>query len=83
MSDDMHEKSVVELQRELQAGAFSSVELVEACLDRIEALDQRLNRVVTLYNRYDYVRNYIDSQGYSIDQFEELSRVIRRALGRG
>jgi aspartyl-tRNA(Asn)/glutamyl-tRNA(Gln) amidotransferase subunit A len=44
----MHEKSVVELQRELQAGAFSSVELVEACLDRIEALDQRLNSVVTL-----------------------------------
>jgi aspartyl-tRNA(Asn)/glutamyl-tRNA(Gln) amidotransferase subunit A len=44
----MHHKSVVELQRGLRAREFSSVELVTACLARIEALDDRLNSVITV-----------------------------------
>ncbi|TFH50842.1 MAG: Asp-tRNA(Asn)/Glu-tRNA(Gln) amidotransferase subunit GatA [Lysobacterales bacterium] len=44
----MHDKSVVELQRGLHTKEFSSVELVEACLARMEALDVRLNRVITV-----------------------------------
>jgi len=44
----MHEKSVTELQRGLRARAFSSVELVHSCLARIEALDGRLNSLITV-----------------------------------
>lgn len=44
----MHDKSVAELQRGLRARALSSVELVEACLARIEALDGRLNCLITV-----------------------------------
>ena len=44
----MHDKSVSDLQRGLRAGEFSSVELVEACLARIEALDGRLNSLITV-----------------------------------
>jgi len=44
----MHEKSVAELQRDLRAGAFSSVELTQAFLGRIEALDGHLNSLVTV-----------------------------------
>ena len=44
----MHDKSLVELQRGLRAREFSSVELVEACLARIQALDGQLNSIITL-----------------------------------
>ncbi len=44
----MHDKSVVDLQRGLQAREFSSVELTESCLARIEALDGRLNSLITV-----------------------------------
>jgi aspartyl-tRNA(Asn)/glutamyl-tRNA(Gln) amidotransferase subunit A len=44
----MHDKSVVDLQRGLQAGEFSSVELTQSCLARIEALDGRLNSLITV-----------------------------------
>ena len=44
----MHDKSVVDLQRGLQAREFSSVELTQSCLARIEALDGRLNSLITV-----------------------------------
>jgi len=44
----MHDKSVVDLQRGLQAREFSSVELTESCLARIAALDGRLNSLITV-----------------------------------
>lgn len=44
----MYEKSVTELQRGLRAGEFSSVELVESCLARVEALNGRLNCLITV-----------------------------------
>ena len=44
----MHDKSVRELQRGLRERAFSSVELVESLLARIEALEPRLNSFVTV-----------------------------------
>jgi aspartyl-tRNA(Asn)/glutamyl-tRNA(Gln) amidotransferase subunit A len=44
----MHEKSVRELQRGLRDRAFSSVELVEAFLARIEALEPDLNTLITV-----------------------------------
>ncbi len=44
----MHDKSVSDLQRGLRTGEFSSVELVETCLARIEALDGRLNSLITV-----------------------------------
>lgn len=51
--------------------------------NRLREIMANLNRVITLYERYDYVRNYIDAQGHSIQEFEALARLIRRALGRG
>ena len=44
----MHEKSVTDLQRGLRAREFSSVELIESCLARVEALDGRLNSLITV-----------------------------------
>ena len=44
----MHDKSVADLQRGLQAREFSSVELTQSCLDRIETLDGRLNSLITV-----------------------------------
>jgi aspartyl-tRNA(Asn)/glutamyl-tRNA(Gln) amidotransferase subunit A len=44
----MHQKSVRELQRGLRDRAFSSVELVEAFLARIEALEPDLNSLITV-----------------------------------
>ncbi len=44
----MHDKSVVDLQRGLRARDFSSVELTQSCLARIEALDGRLNSLITV-----------------------------------
>ena len=44
----MHDKSLVDLQRGLQAREFSSVELTESYLTRIEALDGRLNSLITV-----------------------------------
>ena len=44
----MYEKSVTELQRGLRAREFSSVELVESCLARVEALNGRLNCLITV-----------------------------------
>ena len=48
MSDQIHDKSVSDLQRGLRTGEFSSVELVETCLARIESLDGRLNSLITV-----------------------------------
>jgi aspartyl-tRNA(Asn)/glutamyl-tRNA(Gln) amidotransferase subunit A len=48
LSDDIHDKSVIELQRGLRARDFSSVELVQSLLARIEALDGRLNSLITV-----------------------------------
>ncbi len=44
----MHDKSVVDLQRGLRAREFSSVELTQSCLARIDALDGRLNSLITV-----------------------------------
>ncbi len=44
----MHEKGIAELRRDLDARAYSSVELTHHFLDRIERLDPRLNSFVTL-----------------------------------
>jgi aspartyl-tRNA(Asn)/glutamyl-tRNA(Gln) amidotransferase subunit A len=44
----MHDKSVIDLQRGLRAREFSSVELTQACLTRIESLDGRLNSLITV-----------------------------------
>jgi len=44
----MYEKSVADLQRGLRAREFSSVELVAGSLARIEALDGRLNSLITV-----------------------------------
>jgi aspartyl-tRNA(Asn)/glutamyl-tRNA(Gln) amidotransferase subunit A len=44
----MHQKSLVELADDLQAGACSSEELTRACLARIERLDGRLNSFITV-----------------------------------
>jgi amidase len=43
----------VTLQRRLRAGEISSLELVTACLDRIEALNPTYNAVVSLRSRED------------------------------
>ncbi len=44
----MHNKSIAELAAGLQAGDFSSVELTRHFLDRIAALDGRLNSFITV-----------------------------------
>jgi aspartyl-tRNA(Asn)/glutamyl-tRNA(Gln) amidotransferase subunit A len=44
----MHEKSVTELASGLRSGEFSSVELVEHYLERIERLDGQLNSFITV-----------------------------------
>lgn len=51
--------------------------------NQLRTIMSNANRVVTLYDQYDYVRNYIHAQGHTKEQFEELARLIRRALGRG
>ena len=48
MMSDLHLKSIAELSKGLQAGAFSSVELARYFLDRIRQLDGDLNTVLTL-----------------------------------
>jgi len=45
---ELHDKSVAELQRGLRAREYSSVELVEAAVARIEALDARLRSLVSV-----------------------------------
>ena len=50
--------------------------------NRLREVMANLNRVITLYERYDYVRNYIDSQGISVEQLKGVVGLIRRALGR-
>jgi aspartyl-tRNA(Asn)/glutamyl-tRNA(Gln) amidotransferase subunit A len=44
----LHEKTVSELAAGLEAGDFSSVELTEALLGRIEASDEKLNALITV-----------------------------------
>ena len=44
----LHEKTVSELVAGLEAGDFSSVELTEALLGRIEASDEKLNALITV-----------------------------------
>lgn len=48
MMSDLHFKSIAELSAGLQAGDFSSVELTQHFLDRIERFDGELNALVTL-----------------------------------
>ena len=44
----MHDKTVVELSAALSRGEFSSEELTRACLQRVAALDERLNSFITV-----------------------------------
>ncbi len=44
----MHEKSISELAAGLRSGAFSSIELTQHFLDRIERLDAELNSFITV-----------------------------------
>ena len=44
----MHDKSIAELSRGLQAGEFSSVELTRHMLRRIEELNPQLNAFITV-----------------------------------
>ncbi|GHC19966.1 Asp-tRNA(Asn)/Glu-tRNA(Gln) amidotransferase subunit GatA [Aidingimonas halophila] len=44
----MHDKTLIELSRALNAGEFSSRELIEAFLARIDRLDGRLNSFITV-----------------------------------
>ncbi len=44
----MHERTIAELAHGLRAGEFSAVEVTEAFLRRIEALDGRLNSFITV-----------------------------------
>ena len=44
----MHNKTITELTAGLKAGDFSSVELTQACLDRINSLDEQLNSFITV-----------------------------------
>ena len=44
----MHDKTVVELSAALGQGDFSSEELTRACLERVAALDGRLNSFITV-----------------------------------
>ena len=44
----MHDKTVVELSAAFGQGNFSSEELTRACLERVAALDGRLNSFITV-----------------------------------
>ena len=44
----MHNKTIAELSAGLKAGEFSSVELTQSCLDRINSLDEQLNSFITV-----------------------------------
>jgi aspartyl-tRNA(Asn)/glutamyl-tRNA(Gln) amidotransferase subunit A len=44
----MHRKSLVELSAGLREGAFSSVELTRACLERVSRFDDTLNSFITV-----------------------------------
>jgi aspartyl-tRNA(Asn)/glutamyl-tRNA(Gln) amidotransferase subunit A len=44
----MHDKTVAELSAALRQGEFSSEELTRACLERIAALDERINSFITV-----------------------------------
>ena len=44
----MHDKTVAELAAGLRQGEFSSEELTRACLERVAALDGRLNSFITV-----------------------------------
>jgi Asp-tRNA(Asn)/Glu-tRNA(Gln) amidotransferase A subunit family amidase len=48
MTDDLWERPAVELARSIRRGDCSPVALVESCLDRIEARNDRTNAFVTL-----------------------------------
>lgn len=48
MDQELHYRSATELSRLLRAGELSAVELVTACLDRIERVNAALNAVITL-----------------------------------
>ncbi len=50
---DITRLSAVEISRQIQSGGLSSVEVVGAFLDRIEALNPRLNAIVSLRSRAD------------------------------
>ena len=45
---DLHRRTLTELAQGLASGDFSSVELVQGLLDRIERFDGELNAFVTL-----------------------------------
>lgn len=48
MYEDLCYKTVAELSHDIASGKLSPVELTKACLARIEALDTKLNSIVTL-----------------------------------
>ena len=44
----MYDKTIAELSAGLRAGEYSSAELTDACLDRIESLGAPLNTFITI-----------------------------------
>lgn len=49
---DLHKLSLKEAKEGLKAKKFSSVDLVQSCLDRIKSLDKKLNSFVTVTQDY-------------------------------
>ena len=46
--NELLKKSALELADMLAAGQITSVELTQACLDRIDAIDDRVNAFITV-----------------------------------
>ena len=65
------------------ANMLDQAQNVTELKNQLRAIMSNANRVVSLYDRYDYIRNYIHAQGHTKAQFEDLVRTIRRLLGRG
>ena len=50
--NELLKKSALELADMLAAGQITSVELTQACLDRIDAIDDRVNAFITVDNAF-------------------------------
>src|SRR5687768_3800683 len=48
MSDDIHDVSIAELQHRIRTRDLSPIEIVERCLERIHAVNPRLNAFATV-----------------------------------
>ena len=46
--NELLKKSAIELADMLAAGQITSVELTQACLDRIDAIEDRVNAFITV-----------------------------------